>query len=164
MLKEVKLSPERVITSCYEKLEGIFQDKKIKNFEKEISLTPVLEYGRTKEEFYCNGFIFRTERSIEIIFTARRVISDNVGIDYGLRWCASDTTEELDSLKLDDYLCFKNERRWVLAKPYQSHLLVLGKTIPENFRKESKNGGKIYSTDLIQYLIVEILADKIIRG
>jgi len=164
MIKSTGLKPEKVVDSTFKKLEKLFEDEITRNFEKEISLTPILEYGQTKEEFDCSGFIFQTEsKSAEIIFTAKRVVTDDIGIDYGLRWCSCGPVEDLGGLKLEDYICFKSNRRWILAKPYREELLALGRNIPRNLRLKDAEGQGLYSPDVIQYLVVAILADRIKR-
>ena len=156
------LTSKEVVDSTYERLETLFKNDIIKNFEKETSLTPLLEYGHTKEEFYCSGFIFRTEtESSEIIFTARRVVKDDIGIEYGLRWCSCGPIEDLDSFKLEDHIGFQNTRRWVLAKPYREQLLALGENVPREYKIKAEGEEKIYSPDLVQQLVVEILVDRI---
>lgn len=156
------LTSKEVVDSTYERLEALFKNDKIKNFEKETSLTPLLEYGHTKEEFYCSGFVFQTETgNSEIIFTARRVIKDDIGIEYGLRWCPCGIIEDMGSFKLEDNISFQNTRKWVLAKPYREQLLALGKNVPGDYKDKAEGEEKRYSSDLIQYLVVKILVDRI---
>ena len=156
------LKPQEVIDSTFSKLETHFQDRVIDNFEREISLTPLVEYGQTKEEFHCTGFIFQTaSKTTEIIFTAKRVITDDVGVNYGLRWCSCGQIENSERLKLRDYVSFKSNRRWVLAKPKHKRLLALGRNIPSEYRLNSQEGDELYSPDVLQYLLVEILVDRI---
>jgi len=161
-VKSTSLNSKEVLDSTYERLETLFKNEKIRSFEKETSLTPLLEYGQTKEEFYCSGFIFQTETgSGEIIFTARRIVKDDIGIEYGLRWCNCGPIKDLNSFKLKDHIGFQNTRRWVLAKPYKDQLLALGRSIPGDYRIKTEGENNIYSADVIQHLIVEILSERI---
>ena len=164
MVKLDELTSVNVINSIYKMLENTFQDNLIKKFEEEICLTPLSEYGKSKQEFFCRGFIFQTmSKSTEIISTAKRVIKDDFGIKYGLRWCSANPKDGIASLKLKDCVCFKNERRWILAKPYNENLLALGRDIPKEYKFKINNGRTTYSPKILQYLIVNILTDKILR-
>jgi len=162
MANRAGLNSVEVIDSTFTELESLFNKDVIKNFEQETSLTLLPEYGKTKEEFYCSGFFFRTAtESVEIIFTAKRVVRDEMGIEYGLRWCSCGPIEDLEQFNPSDHIRFQNNRRWLLAKPYQEQLLALGKSVPGNYKIKDKKPEPLYTPDFIQHLIVEILADRI---
>jgi len=165
MMQETGIGAKEAVTSIFEKLETVFEASIDKTFEKEVSLTPLLEYGRTKEEFFCSGFTFQTDTGNgEIIFTARRVVRADFGVEYGLRWCNCGPVEEWSGFKFEDHIGFQNNRRWILAKPYQEQLLALGRPIPKEFTLRLKDNRKTYSPDIIQHLTIEILADRIKRA
>ena len=165
MTKLTGLEPEKVVNSIFDRLEELFEDLTIDNFETEISLTPLLEYGQTKEEFYCSGFIFQTgSKNTEIIFTAKRVITDDIGIDYGLRWCNCGPIDDSEDFELEDYISFRSTRKWILAKPYRENLLALGRNVPKGFRLSNEDGQVLYSPDVIEHLLVKILVDRIKRS
>jgi|GEM_PF-1778684 len=162
MANRAGLNSVKVIDSAFKELEYLFKKNPGKEFEQETSLTLLPEYGKTKEEFFCSGFFFRTAtESVEIIFTAKRVVKDEIGIKYGLRWCSCGPMENLSDFKPSDHIRFKNNRRWVLAKPYQEQLLALGKSIPGDYRIKSGERETLYDPEVITHLIVQILADRI---
>ena len=49
----------------------------------------------------------------------------------------------------------------MLAKPKHKRLLALGRNIPSEYRLNSQEGDELYSPDVLQYLLVEILVDRI---
>ncbi len=162
MANRAGLNSVEVVDSTLTELESLFNKDIVKNFEQETSLTLLPEYGKTKEEFFCSGFFFRTEsENLEIIFTAKRVVRDEIGIEYGLRWCSCGAIENLDEFNPSDHIRFQNNRRWVLAKPYQEQLLALGKSLPGNYKIKGNEPEQLYAPEVIQHLIVEILADRI---
>lgn len=164
MTDRAGLNSVEVIDSTLAELESLFKRDVVEDFEQETSLTLLPEYGKTKEEFLCSGFFFRTEsEGLEIIFTAKRVVRDEIGIEYGLRWCSCGAIENLEEFNPSDHIRFQNNRRWVLAKPYQEQLLALGKSISSDYKIKSEEGEKLYSPKVLQHLTVDILADRIRR-
>ncbi|MFW6190914.1 MAG: hypothetical protein ACOC49_04635 [Candidatus Bipolaricaulota bacterium] len=164
IMQATGLSQKEVIDSTFDELKSLFKEESIKDFEQETYLTPLMEYGKTKEEFYCSGFVFQTETSsTEIIFTARRVVRGDFGIDYGLRWCHCGPIDSLEDFNPADHISFQNSRRWILAKPYQDQLLALGRNVPHSYMIPGDEGDRLYSPDIIHRLTVKILADRIRR-
>jgi hypothetical protein len=164
MTDQTEMHPIEVIDSTFGELKSLFKQESVKNFEQETTLTRLPEYGKTKEEFYCSGFFFQTETSeVEIIFTAKRVVRDDIGIEYGLRWCSYGAIENLDDFTPSEHISFQNSRRWVLAQPYQEQLLALGKSIPRSYKIQDEEEEELYSHEVINYLTTNILADRIKR-